>query len=168
MARRAWRYGLLGAGAVVVLAVCAGAVFAVRFDPNSLKPRIEAAVRQATGRDLSLNGPISLKWSLWPTVVLRDVAFANPTGYSRPQMATLDRLELRLAVLPLLRSQFEIARLVLVHPDILLEINAQGHVNWRVTPEPGIPPPATGSAPGASGAPASHRQRAGRWQCAQS
>jgi len=152
MARRAWRYGLLGVGAVVVLAGGVGAVFVARFDPNSLKPRIEAAVRQATGRDLSLNGPISLKRSLWPTVVLRDVAFANPAGYSRPQMATLDRLELKLAVLPLLRSQFEIARLVLVRPDILLEMDAEGHVNWRVTPEQSIAPSATG-APGAGGTP---------------
>jgi uncharacterized protein involved in outer membrane biogenesis len=153
MARRAWRYGVLGAAAVVVLAVCTGAVLVARFDPNSLKPRIEAAVQQATGRDLSLNGSISLKWSLWPTVVLRDVAFANPAGYSRPQMATLDQLELQLAVLPLLRSHFEIARLVLVHPDILLERDAQGQVNWRVTPKPGIATQAAGGAPGGSTAP---------------
>ena len=145
MARRAWRYGLLGVGAVVVLAVVVGAVLLARFDPNSLKPRIEAAVRQATGRDLALHGPISVKFSLWPTVELRDVAFANPPGYSRPQMATLGELDLQLAILPLLRSRFEIARLVLVHPDILLEADAQGHPNWRFTPAPGAASPAASS-----------------------
>ncbi|HVC60237.1 MAG TPA: AsmA family protein [Acetobacteraceae bacterium] len=144
MARRAWRYGLLGLAAAVVLAIGAGAVFLARFNPNSLKPRIEAAVKQATGRDLALNGPIGLKWSLWPTVELRDVAFANPPGYSRPQMATLGRLDLQLAVLPLLRGRFEIARLILLRPDILLEQDAQGRPNWRFTPAPapGAAPPA--------------------------
>jgi AsmA protein len=143
---------LLGVAAVVVVAVGVGAVVLARFDPNTLKPRIEAAVRQATGRDLGLYGPISVKLSLWPTVELRDVTFANPPGYSRPQMATLDRLELRLAVLPLLRRQFEIARLVLVHPDILLEVDAQGHPNWQLTPTTlGLPP--GGGSPGPNGSP---------------
>jgi len=142
MARRAWRFGLLGLAVVVALTVGAGAVFLARFDPNSLKPRIEAAVKQATGRDLALNGPISLKLSLWPTVELRDVSFANPPGYSRPQMATLDRLDLQLAVLPLLQRRFEIVRLILLHPNILLEVDAQGHPNWRFTSAP-----AAGTAP---------------------
>ena len=165
MAGRVWRYGLVGVGAVVVLALGAGAVFLARFDPNSLKPRIEAAVQQATGRELGLYGPVSLKWSPWPTVELRDVTFANPPGYSRPQMATLERLDLKLAVLPLLRSRFEIARLVLVHPDILLEVDAQGRANWQFAaarkaapPSGGSPPtggtPSTGiSAPAGGGAP---------------
>ena len=143
MARRAWRYGLLGLGVVVVLAVGAGAVLIARFDPNSLKPRIQAAVQQATGRELALNGPIGLKLSLWPTVQLRDVAFANPPGYSRPQMAALGELDLQLAVLPLLHSRIEIARLVLVHPDILLEVDPQGRPNWQFTPAPGSTAPTT-------------------------
>jgi len=153
MAGRAWRYGLLGAGTVVVLAVGAGAVFLARFDPNSLKPRIEAAVQQATGRELGLYGPISLKWSLWPTIQLQDVTFANPPGYSRPQMATLQRLDLQLAVLPLLRRRFEIARLVLVQPDILLETDAHGHPNWQLTPPGKTAPTGKAAAPTGKAAP---------------
>jgi AsmA protein len=151
MAGRGWRYGLSGVGAVVVLAVGIGAVLIARFDPNSLKPRLIAAVQQATGRELALYGPISLKPSLWPTLELRDVTFANPPGYSRPQMATLDRLDLRLAVLPLLRGRYEIVRLVLGHPDILLEVDAQGHPNWQFTPAAGATPPGSAGAPNGGG-----------------
>ncbi len=154
MVGRAWRYGLLGAGIAIVLALGAGAVLLAGFDPNSLKPRIEAAVQQATGRDLGLYGPITVKWSLWPTVQAQDVTFANPPGFSRPQMATLERLDLQLAMLPLLRSRFEIARLVLVHPDILLETDAQGYANWQFKPSPAAaasgappPPPTRGGSP---------------------
>lgn len=147
--RRAWRYGLLGLGVVVVLVVAAAAIFIARFNPNSLKPRIEVAVEQATGRTLALNGPIGLKLSLWPTVELRDVALANPPGFSRPQMATLNRLDLQLAVFPLLHGQIAIDRLVLVNPNILLEVNAQGQSNWQFKPAPSASPSAT--TPGSSG-----------------
>ncbi len=149
-ARRAWRYGLLGVAGVVVLAVAAAAVLVARFDPNSLKPRIEAAVQRATGRDLGLYGPIRVRWSLRPTVELRDVTFANPPGFSRPQMATADSLEVRFALLPLLRHRVEIGRLVLVHPDILLETDAQGHANWQFTPAPGSAPSPNENAGGGS------------------
>lgn len=132
---RPLRIALIAAAAVVVLAVGAGAVFISRFDPNSLKPRIIEAVKRATGRDLALNGKISLKFSLTPTIQVDDVAFSNPPGFSRPQMATLQSMELELGLLPLLSRRVEIDRLVLNHPDILLETAANGQPNWQMTPE---------------------------------
>ena len=116
--------------------VAASAVFLARFDPNSLKPRIEVAVQQATGRTLALNGPIRLTWSLWPTLALTNVALANPPGFSRPEMATLQRLDVQLALLPLLHNRIAITRLDLQHPDIMLEQDAQGRANWVFTPAP--------------------------------
>ncbi|HST75823.1 MAG TPA: AsmA family protein [Acetobacteraceae bacterium] len=141
--------------AIIVLVPLAGvAVFALTFDPDSAKPRIEQAVKQATGRDLALNGRLGLKWSLWPTLEARDVALANVAGGSRPQMVTLDRLEAQVALLPLLSRRVEIDRLVLVHPDILLETDAQGHPNWRFGPEvPSQPLPGQKAAPSQPAAP---------------
>jgi uncharacterized protein involved in outer membrane biogenesis len=146
---RPLRIALIAVAAVIVLAVGAGGIFLARFDPNSLKPRIIEAVKQATGRDLALNGKIGLKFSLRPTVRVEDVAFSNPPGFSRPQMATLQSMELELGLLPLLSSKVEIDRLVLIHPDILLETAATGQSNWQMTPlvaptqsgSPGAPQP---------------------------
>ena len=144
---RAVRIGLWSLVAVVALVVVAGGAFLASFDSNSLKPRIIAAVKQATGRDLTLQGNISLGFSLQPTLRLAEVSFANPPGFSRPQMATLERLDLKLALLPLLSHRIEIDRLVLVKPDILLETDAKGRPNWQFTPEPGAAAPsAAGSA----------------------
>lgn len=138
--------------AVVVVVVGGGAVLLASFDPNSLKPRIAEAVKQATGRDLSLTGNLSLKWSLRPTIALHGAALANPPGFSRPQMASLQELDLQLALVPLLSRRIEIERLVLVHPDILLETDAQGHPNWQFTPAakpaPGTPAPGGQAAQG--------------------
>lgn len=134
---RALRIGLWSLLALVVLIIAVAGIFALTFDPNSYKPRIIAAVKQQTGRDLTLEGPIHLGLSLRPTLSVQGASLANPPGFSRPQMVTLQRLDLQLALLPLLHHQVDITRLILVKPDILLEIDAQGHPNWQFTPQPG-------------------------------
>jgi len=132
---RKLRLGLLALGGLLVVLLGAGIAVVATFDPDAQKPRIIAAVKQATGRNLQLNGPIGLKWSLWPTIVVRDAALSNPPGFSRPEMVTLGRAELQLALLPLLSRQVDIQRLVLIDPDIRLETDAQGRPNWVFSPE---------------------------------
>ena len=149
---RPLRIALIAIAAVIVVAVGAGTVLIAGFDPNAYKPQIIEAVRHATGRTLTLNGRISLKPSLWPTIQAADVAFSNPAGFSRPQMATLQGMELQLALLPLLSRRIEIDRLVLIRPDILLETDRDGHPNWQMTPEVSPAAPAGTQTPVKSGA----------------
>jgi AsmA protein len=141
---RLLRISLLSLAGLVALVIIGGVVVALSFDPDSLKPRIIAAVKQSTGRDLTLQGRIRLGLSLQPTLTVQGVAFANPAGFSRPQMATLEQLDLKLALIPLLSHRVEIDRLVLVKPDIILETDAQGRPNWQFTPASN--PPASPSA----------------------
>jgi uncharacterized protein involved in outer membrane biogenesis len=149
--RRPLRIALIVVAAVIVLVVGIAAVAITRFDPNKYKPDIVAAVKHATGRDLALNGEISLKPSLWPTIQVSDATFANPPGFSRPQMASLQGMELQLGLLPILSGQFAIERLVLIHPDIQLETDAAGHSNWQLTPEVSPAAPAGTQSPVKSG-----------------
>ncbi|MFI4983395.1 MAG: AsmA family protein, partial [Nevskiales bacterium] len=100
MARRrrpVLRITLVTVAALLVAIVGVVVVGLARIDPDRLKPRIAAAVKQATGRDLLLRGPIHLSFSLQPSVQVTDVSFSNPPGFSRPMMATLQRLDLQLA-----------------------------------------------------------------------
>jgi uncharacterized protein involved in outer membrane biogenesis len=148
------RIGLWSLAGLVAVGIIGGAVVAFSFDPDSLKPRVIAAVKQATGRDLTLQGRIRLGWSLQPTLTVQGVALANPPGFSRPQMATLEQLDLKLALIPLLRHHVEIDRLVLVKPDIILETDTGGRPNWQFTraSSPAAPPStaAAGSQDGAA------------------
>jgi AsmA protein len=155
---RPLRIALIAVAAFIGLAVVSGAVFVSQFDPNSLKPRIIEAVKRATGRDLTLNGKIGIELALRPTIRIDDVAFANPPGFSRPQMATLQSLELELGLMPLLSSRIEIDRLILSHPDILLETDASGQPNWQMTPQ-AAPPSPQASSPQASPAPETAKTR---------
>ena len=137
---------LLVIGGLIVLMVAGIAVLVARFDPNRFKPQIIAAVQSATGRELTIGGRIGLSLSLQPTLEVSDVGFSNPAGFSRPQMATLQKLELQLALIPLLSKRVQIEQLVLQQPDILLETNAQGQSNWQIGP-PGTPSAAPPSPP---------------------
>ncbi len=148
---RILRLVLIGAAVLLVLAAGGIAAVLLNFDPDQYKPDIEAAVTRATGRTLTLNGKIAVKLSLAPTLHVADAAFANPPGFSRPQMATLGALDLQIALLPLISGDIHIERLIMIKPDILLETNTAGQPNWRFNP-----PGAAGTAPPrtAEGAPA--------------
>ena len=151
---------LIAAGIVVALPIAGLAIFAATFDANAYKPRIAAAVEQATGRQLALDGPIRLKLGLSPGVRVEDVAFANAPWGSRPEMARLRALEVEVAVLPLLSGRIEVNRVVLVAPDILLETNAEGAGNWEfAAAEAARPPAAPAPAPPSAPAEAPRAQR---------
>jgi len=117
-------------GLLVVLPIGGIGIFIASFNPNGWKPRIQNAVMSATGRELSLNGPISLKWSLVPTIEARDVALANIDGGSRPQMVTAQSIEAEVALVPLLSKRIEILRLTMIKPDVLIETTQAGRGNW--------------------------------------
>ncbi len=129
------RSALIGLAVLVLVILAGGAVLWASFDPNAWKPRIAAAVKHATGRDLALSGPLGLTPGLAPTITAGNVALANIAGGSRPEMATVQRLRIRVALLPLLSQRVVIEALTLERPDILLERNGAGTPNWIFRPE---------------------------------
>ena len=136
---------------VVLLPVLAVGAVAVLLDGDALKARAIEAVGRATGRELTITGPVRLAWSLVPTLSVEGVSLANPPGASRPAMATLARVDVRVALWPLLRRRVEVRRLTLAGADVLLERDASGQPNW-VFARPAVPPvpDATPTAPGAA------------------
>ncbi|WP_372624047.1 AsmA family protein, partial [Falsiroseomonas sp.] len=148
--RRRWPWILL----VVVVALPLVGFLALRafVDADTLRPRLVAAVQDATGRDFRV-GDIGLALSLQPTLVLEDVALANAPGGSRPEMLTARRVEVQVALLPLLSRRVEVSRVELEQPDLLLETDAQGRGNWQFAPEAPATPatPADPAAPSAPG-----------------
>ncbi len=146
---------LAGVAILIIAAIAAVAVLALRFDPNAEKGRIIEAVRRATGRTLVLAGPLHIAYGLHPVLAAEDVAFANAPGGSRPEMVTASRMEVQLGLLPLLSHRVEIDQVTLIHPDILLETDAQGRGNWQFR-RPAAPP-AAAPAPAGEAVPSSRR-----------
>ena len=123
---------LIGLVTIVLVAGVAIAVVLSTLDLNAYRDDIEAEAKKATGRDLTIGGPIDLAVSLTPGLVLSDVAFANMAGGSRPEMVSLKRLEVEVDLMPLLQEQIKVNRIILLEPDILLETDANGKPNWEL------------------------------------
>ncbi|MGD1880593.1 MAG: AsmA family protein [Kiloniellaceae bacterium] len=122
---------LIGLGVVVALLVAV--VVVVSFIPlDRYKGEIQARVKEQTGRDLRIDGDISL--SLFPPVAIsvENVGFANAPGASTAEMATIDRLDVALQILPLLSGEVAIDRFILEKPVINLEVDAEGKPNWQL------------------------------------
>ncbi len=144
------------AAALVVTAVA----ILSQTDFNAYRGLIADEVRGATGRELAISGDLKLAVSLVPAVAVENVALANASWGSRPDMMRLQRLEAEIALVPALWGEIRVKRVRLVAPEILLETDPAGRGNWEfgpmAAPRPGVPPvaAATPAAKPAGGAPA--------------
>jgi len=142
---------LLGAFGVAVLVAAAIGGIRALIDTEALHAQAEAALRQATGREVRIGGRLTIESYFGATVAVEDVVIPNLPGASRPDLARIDRLEAELSFLSLLTGRPEILRLVIVAPDIALEIDAEGRGNWQnPRPEPPrteAPPPVAAAMP---------------------
>ena len=121
---------LVGIGVVVALLILAAVAvtFLVPFD--TYKPQIVARVKEATGRDLRIDGPIRL--SLVPRLALElgEVGISSGPDAGAGEVVSLKELRLVLKLIPLLSGQLEVDSFVLDHPVIALETDKQGKSNW--------------------------------------
>jgi uncharacterized protein involved in outer membrane biogenesis len=113
---------------VVVFIVTTYAILS-NYDFNGLKPQMALAVKDATGRELTLAGDIELEIGLRPTLIVEDVGLQNAPWGSRPELAKIKRLQIRVALLPLIIGTVEVRRLILIEPDLLIESNKSGKSN---------------------------------------
>lgn len=128
--KRRLRIAAIVLAVVLLVPVAAGAALLASFDADHYKPQIVAAIRRATGRDVSLNGAVRVM--LNPRLVLEaaDASLGNLPNGTRPDMATTQRVEAEVALIPLLHGKLEITKLVLIRPNLLLETDAEGNPNW--------------------------------------
>jgi len=120
------------AGGLVALLGIAVAIAVATVDVRTFVAPVQARVKADTGRDLTFGGPLELKLSLEPRLVASDVSFGNAPWGQAPQMIRAKRLEVQVALLPLLSRRFQVVELALIEPVIALETDAQGHGNWDV------------------------------------
>jgi uncharacterized protein involved in outer membrane biogenesis len=120
--------------AVVVLALVALYVAVMTIDIDKHHGEVEALLTRGLDREVRLSGTITLERSLRPRLVMEDVSIANPPKASRPVFASAKRLEIKIALLPLLSGRLRILELNLVGADVLLEKTADGTPNWQLGP----------------------------------
>jgi AsmA protein len=124
-----WR--LAAVIALPLLIAALGTAFVLQsFNPNRYAPALVAALEQITGRPVTLNGPVTIRWSLTPAIQASDIAIANPPGFPDRNVLTLVGLRAEIALLPLFSDRVDILKLVLVAPHLTLERQKNGNANW--------------------------------------
>ncbi|HEX7235314.1 MAG TPA: AsmA family protein, partial [Gammaproteobacteria bacterium] len=121
----------IAVGAVVVLLVVAVVAVSLLFDPNDYKGEITAAVQDATGRKLTLDGDLEL--AVFPTIriAVGAATLSNAPGFGDEPMARIGGAELRLGLLPLLARRIEVSQARLEGLELNLARNRSGANNWQ-------------------------------------
>src|SRR5690349_20376894 len=90
----------------ILAALAAGLIVAVKsVNLEGVKELLTTEVQAATGRTLTLTGPLEMRLGLIPRLVASGVALSNPPGCLRPEMATIKHFEMEVALLPLLKRE---------------------------------------------------------------
>ncbi|AYC31253.1 AsmA family protein [Pseudomonas cavernae] len=128
--------------AVLLLLFAALAIGLSSFDWNRLKPILNDKVSVALDRPFAIHGNLAVVWRRtpelggwhallpWPLLVAEDLRLGNPPWAKGQQFVSLKRVELRLALLPLLWRQLSILHIQLSEPHAHFERLADGRNNW--------------------------------------
>jgi AsmA protein len=133
-----WKIIGIGAGAIVGLIVLAAVLFVVFFPKEMAVREAERRIEAATERDLVLGENIEI--TLWPALgfSVDSVALSNPRGFESADQAPFiaaDRLVFAVAVLPLLRGEIHVNRLIFDGADVRLVAKQDGTANWTFPTE---------------------------------
>ena len=94
------------------------------------KNLVSSVLKDATGRDLVIEGDLDITLFTAFSFTASDVKFANAEWGSRPHMLTIDRIEGEVALFPLIKGILDVS-LVVDRPDLLLETHSSGRGNWH-------------------------------------
>jgi uncharacterized protein involved in outer membrane biogenesis len=123
--------------AIVVPLLGAAYIVPRLLDVEGYKPALADAVKQATGRELVIDGPLKLTLLPVPRVSARSVHFANAVGGTGAQMVEVQWVGASPSWSALLQGRVELGKLTLYKPVLVLEADADGVPNWEFKPGAG-------------------------------
>jgi len=135
---------ILAALALLIIIVV-GAVL-IFMNPNHFKPEIQAAVKDKTGRKLTLEGDLKLSIFPWLGISTGKMTLSNAEGFQAKPFAEIEESDINVKLLPLLSKEIEVDRIVLKGLTVNLAKNKQGINNWHdlIETKPESPAPAPG------------------------
>lgn len=118
---------LLILGVSIAAIVLAVVIFAHTVDINPYKPRIEAAVSDATGMNVRINGQIKLMIFPGAGVTLGDILIQNRDV----DVVSAKKAEVRIKLLPLIIRKVNIRHVVLIKPKFFITKDIKGRFNFE-------------------------------------
>jgi len=131
--RRWLRIGAIALAAIGLLIVAIYVAIVVAFPPARLAVLLADKVKAATGRELRIDGGLSIRVLPGIAIQARDVVLANPDWGSRADMVTVRRAAIELSAGALLEGELRILRIDIEGVDALLESDGAARYNWQFT-----------------------------------
>jgi uncharacterized protein involved in outer membrane biogenesis len=116
-------------GIVAVLMIAIGLV-TYFFQWSWLRGPLEARLSAATGKRITIEGPITGDKSWVPHITLNQIRIAAPDFVAAPQVGTIDRVQVAIDLTQLLHGRIDLPEIVVDKPVLTLMRNADGEANW--------------------------------------
>jgi len=125
------KYVFYAVGGFLVLAIVASILLTLLFDPNDYREDIAAGVAEATGRELVIEGDITLSLFPWLAVEIGSSRLGNAAGFGDKPFASFEQVRLSVRLLPLLlRREIVVGAAEISGLAVNLEVNERGANNW--------------------------------------
>ena len=119
---------VVGFVGVVIFASVALYVF---FDPNDYRDDISAGVKEVTGRDLTIEGDLSLSIFPWLAIEVGRTELGNAEGFGDEPFMRFEQASLSVRMLPLILSQETTVGTASIEGLVVnLQVAADGTSNW--------------------------------------
>ena len=122
--------------ALLLALLMACIVFEIPLPLGFFRPMIENMAKKSLGRDVKLDGPISLVIGSNPELTASGLSIANPEGYSQENLLYVSELQVKFDLVALLDRRIQVDTLGLHGIRVNLEQQA-GRANWEFGPQPG-------------------------------
>ena len=107
-------------------------------DANAYKPRLQVAASEALGMEVSIDGRLGIGFFPGLLLTMNDVHVRN----RGKELVVAEKARLGLELLPLLRNEFRITNIALIHPKITVELGTDGKYNFEIPQAAGATLPA--------------------------
>ena len=128
------RSPLLILGILMILVAGALGVGPLLVNWNSYKTDFQRQASLLIGRQVTIDGPITVRLFPWPRLTAANVRVANPPGSMLADMVQIEKVDAEIAAAPLLSGQLSLRKLTLVRPVVSFERLAAGGVSWKLNP----------------------------------
>jgi len=128
---RVLKYSLWALAALAALFVLAAIALYLFFDPNDFREQISKSVKNQTGRELTIEGDISLDIFPWLAVEVGKASLGDAPGFGDEPMASFERASFSVRLLPvILRQEVVVGSADIESLRLYLKVDDHGGSNW--------------------------------------
>ena len=127
---RILKWLLAAAGILVTVLIAAVAAVVLFFDPNDYRDEIAAGLSDKLGREVTLDGPLTLSLFPWLAIESGGLQVADAPGFADTPMLRVERARAAVQLLPLLSGSLRVGRVTVSGVTLNLAVAADGRNNW--------------------------------------